>query len=531
MALFTKIVLCASGNQLTAGVWSWRKLRSFQVFDNDAQGKEDFAHFLQQFPNTNIYLLADSVEEDYRVENLPHTFGGAKHELVERKLSQIYRNSVFRVAHFINREKDKRKDDRYLFLALNKVEFLAGWLEVIEAQQAPLTGVYMLSMLSQVILRRMRLVEPHIILSERLNSGLRQTYLHNGNLRISRLAPMPPEAENQLAYFYLVETEKTRLYLISQRFITRETPLKMLLPGLDDSSKVICRHIEQEQGIDCERIDLSELAHSIHIKPQLLDANPELLHMHLLAIGNVPDNLAPATLVKQHQVQLIRQGINLASIFIVLLGLLMSGLYVNQALDLTADTKQAALDTQLQNQRYADVAKNFPSTPIASNDLATAVEINDAIKQYGKAPRRMMQVISNALEASPEIQLDRLHWMQTNDVSLKDDDKTLLAVPSEKTSQQSSFVPDPTVLYEVGFINGQIKMFNGDYRAALDSVNHLAELLKADSNVENVEILQAPVNVSSYTALQGSTNDEKAALQAAAMFKLRVILKREVPTT
>ncbi len=209
----------------------------------------------------------------------------------------------------------------------------------------------------------------------------------------------------------------------------------------------------------------------------------------------------------------------------------MSGFYVKQAVDLTADATQAALDTQLQNQRYADVAKNFPSTPIASNDLATAVEINNTIKQYGKAPRRMMQVLSNALDAASEIQLDRLHWLQTNDANLKDDDKTLTNVPSEKASQQSSFVPDPTVLYEVAFINGQIKMFNGDYRAALESVNHLAELLKADTSVENVEILQAPVNVSSYTALQGSTNDEKAALQAAAMFKLRVILKREVPAT
>jgi hypothetical protein len=199
--------------------------------------------------------------------------------------------------------------------------------------------------------------------------------------------------------------------------------------------------------------------------------------------------------------------------------------------DLTADAKQAALDTQLQNHRYADVAKDFPSTPIASNDLTTAVEINNTIKQYGKAPRRMMQVLSNALEAAPEIQLDRLHWLQTNDATLKDDDKTLANVPSDKANQPSSFVPDPTVLYEMGFINGQIKMFNGDYRAALESVNHLAELLKADSNVENVEILQAPVNVSSYTALQGSTNDEKASLQAAAMFKLRVILKREVPST
>ena len=36
------------------------------------------------------------------------------------------------------------------------------------------------------------------------------------------------------------------------------------------------------------------------------------------------------------------------------------------------------------------------------------------------------------------------------------------------------------------FINGEIKRFAGDYRAALNSVNQLAERLKADANVAYV---------------------------------------------
>src|SRR3546814_1490663 len=94
--------------------------------------------------------------------------------MVERKLNQIYRGTSYRAAHFINREKEKRKDDRFLFIALNNTELIQNWVQVMEEQQAPMVGVYLLPMVSQVIVRRLKLMAPHILLCERLSSGLRQ---------------------------------------------------------------------------------------------------------------------------------------------------------------------------------------------------------------------------------------------------------------------------------------------------------------------------------------------------------------------
>src|SRR3989344_2066337 len=249
MAMFDKIILCAISNQLTAGLWRLGKLQSHQVFQNNEQGLADFSLFLTNHSNTKLYFLADAVEEDYRLGTLPHTSGGARREVVERKLSQLYRGITYRAAHFINREQDKRKDDRFLFVALNSSDSIQGWIGIIEEQQAPLVGVYLLPMVSQSLVRRMKLMAPHILLCERLSSGLRQSYLHNGRLRISRLTPVPPVAQSQLGHFYVSETEKTRLYLISQRFIGSDTPLSMVLPSLDESNKSICHDVEQGVGI------------------------------------------------------------------------------------------------------------------------------------------------------------------------------------------------------------------------------------------------------------------------------------------
>src|SRR5690606_3950536 len=144
-----------------------------------------------------------------------------------------------------------------------------------------LVGIYLLPMVSQHFVRRMKLMSPHLLLSERLSSGLRQTYLHNGRLRISRLAPFTAEARNSLGYFYVVETEKTKLYLISQRYISRDTSLSMLIPAYQENSQSLCRDIEHEQGIDCSTIDLAKFAQGLKLEPILLRDNPELLHMHL----------------------------------------------------------------------------------------------------------------------------------------------------------------------------------------------------------------------------------------------------------
>lgn len=532
--MFDKLILCATNHRLTAGIWRWGTLRSYQVFQNDEAGQRDFADFLQQHGNVTLYMLVDAVEEDFRIETLAHTSGNARRELVERKLNHNYRGNVFRAAHFIQREKTKRKDDRFLFLALTNTDFLQGWLGVIAQQKAPLMGVYLLPMVSQAMVRRLKLMEPHLLLSERLNSGVRQSYLHNGRLRISRLAPNPPTEKSQIGYFYLVETEKTRLYLISQRFIARDTRLSMVLPTLDENGGAsICHDIGQEHGIDCRSVDLHAFAKGLNIQPELLHLNPELLHMHLLARGNVPDSLAPPELTKQYQVNTIRLWINAATVTLLLVGLVMTGLSYKSGLDLAEMTAQAAQQTEVQERLYSDVAKNFPTTPIASTDLQVAAELERAVDSYAKPPKRMLQALSNALAAAPEIQINRLRWVLTNDTNLKDNDKTVTtpAAADPAAATQTTFTPDPTALYEVGFINGEIKNFTGDYRAALASVNQLITRLKADPAIVQVVALQEPVNVSSYSNLEGSTADERMALLPAATFKLKVILKREVPPT
>ncbi|HSH54522.1 MAG TPA: hypothetical protein VK967_05780 [Methylotenera sp.] len=526
-----RIVLCATAHNLLAGLWSAGKLQGNQVFTNDDGGHAAFTEFLQQHPATPVYLIADAVEEDYRLESLPHTSGGAKRELIERKLNQFYRGLEYRTAHFINRSPDKRKDDRFLFVALNNDEFLQAWVKIIESVEAELVGVYLLPMLSQVLVRQLKLMAPHILLCEKLSSGLRQTYLHNGRLRMSRLVSNVPNAANQLGYFYLVETEKTRLYLISQRFISRETPLNLVFVSVDGDTQQISRGISQEQGLECSDVNLSPFVKNMGLPASLIHQMPELLHMHLLATGYSVDNLAPTRLTKQYQFGKIQQSIKIATVVLSVVGISVAAFIFKQALGYKADFNQATQDTQIQQHRYDEVAKDFPVTSIGATDLKTAVDIDKTIASYPKSPRRVMQVVSAALEKSPEVQLNRLRWLLTNDINVKDDDKSItVAVPTANNQQVNQAVAiDLTKLNELGFVTAEIAGFTGDYRGALNSVNRFVATLRADNRVAAVEVLQEPVNVSSYVDLQGSTTDEQSTQKEPALFKLKVILKVPEP--
>ncbi len=520
-----KLILCANNNSLTAGVWHGTKLQNYAVFSNIDQDYTAFSEYLAQQPNINIYLIVDAVEEDYRLESLPHTTGRARVEIIERKLNQFNRSSVFRAAHFINRSTDKRKDDNFLFVALSNADSLQGWLDVIQANQSSLVGVYLLPMISQVAVRQMKLMAPHILLCEQLPSGFRQTYLHNGRLRMSRLVPMVDVKPNQLAYFYLVEIEKTRLYLMSQRLISSETALQMVLPALDNSHHEIAKSISQDQGLECKTVDILAYAKNIRIDASLVKTNPELLHMQLLANGSVPDNLAPAAYSKIHNLNNTRRVLQIATVIIVVTGLLLAGFYLWQGKKQKNQLEAITTQTAQQQHLYNEVAQNFPAAPIPSNELKVAAELVQVIKKNSQTPAQFMQILSAACETSPEITLNRIRWVRSATDDTKDEASSDNAAANQFGQVVSNINNDPTSLLQIGFVNAEIKGFTGDYRAALNTVSQFVNKLRENPAVGQVVILQEPVNVSSLANLQGSTTDESTTERPPAAFKLKVVLK------
>ena len=77
-------------------------------------------------------------------------------------------------------------------------------------------------------------------------------------------------------------------------------------------------------------------------------------------------------------------------------------------------------------------------------------------------------------------------------------------------------------------MDGEIRDFSGDYRAAQASVETFTENLRKNKQVAQVTILRLPVNTSSHVSLEGSTLDNNSQQVDPARFELKLILKPEV---
>jgi hypothetical protein len=248
--------------------------------------------------------------------------------------------------------------------------------------------------------------------------------------------------------------------------------------------------------------------------------------MQLLANGNIPDNLAPDQLTKAYQLNKIRQGIYVAAAAAALMGIGVAGYNFFQANAEVQETAQLAEQTQQQLKRYDEVASNFPSTPIPSAELKTAIDIANQVKHYNTTPATMMGVLSNALERMPEVAIQRLHWVQTNRIDAQDADKTIEMLGLVNGQGGATTAQQIGELRQVAFVNAELVNFNGDYRGALTSVNQFADEIKLNPMVEQVVVLQEPVNVSSLANLKGSTLDENTSERTPAEFKLKIVLKQ-----
>ena len=70
-----------------------------------------------------------------------------------------------------------------------------------------------------------------------------------------------------------------------------------------------------------------------------------------------------------------------------------------------------------------------------------------------------------------------------------------------------------------------MRPFRGDYRAAIETINHFAETLSQRQEVAEVRIIKMPLNINPSLTLAGNTTDSRE--QAGkAEFKLLLVLKQ-----
>lgn len=518
-----KVLICVSAQQATAAHWRGRRLADCRAFTNDDAGLEAFGEFLAPFSGVPAYIMVDAVEEDYRFETLPHAFGSERGEMVRRKLKQHYRNSPYITALLLGRESGRRRDDRYLFSALTNPDLVGGWLQTIAAQGLPVAGMFLLPLVSTALLDALGLRAANLLLVSQHSGGLRLTFFRDRQFRLSRLTRGDSGKAGDHARFITDEISNTRIYLHALRAARLDEHLTVLLLDRNDELIDAAQNIARDNpSLECIRMGRREIASRLNIADPLLGLTSDVIYLQLLGLKAPASNLAPATVTVGFRRHQVRRAIYATAGAAALVAAAWSGINVWQTVDAHSQRAESVRQTALLQAQYREATRQFPAAPTSADNLQKAVEIAHQLRENVRTPDVLMGIVSKALETSPDIAIREFGW-KYGISEIEAGGSGMRAVPSAVPAT-GGVAP---MRKQSGLVDGEIRPFRGDYRAAIETINAFASRLAADPAVAEVRVMKLPLNISPTLALSGNTLDSREQ-SGGADFRLLLVLKPNV---
>lgn len=489
-----RTLLFLSADSFHACIWQGGKMGAPLTFSNDANGRENFSAFLRQHRDP-AYMLVDVIEEDFRLEIVPHLTGSARRDLQERKFEQFYRNTPFRQALQLQRQKEGRRDDEMLFSALTNPQRISPWLDTLLANHIPLVGIYSLPNISSPLLKD--IPSDHVLLlSWEKNAGLRQTYFNNKRLHFSRLIPV---AADSFTESVATETPRTQQYLKS---------LSLPPPGEVLDVYIICHakdraalqtRLEGSGDLRYTYLDIQELGTRVNSKNTYSDSDATPLLLHLLASKPPKSQYANSDHTHYYLLRQMRRLLFILAAATAFGGAIWSGMAFWQAREYVAGTAPFNVLMERNRQQTQQIQQGFANSNVPAADMKTAVLLSRKLNLYTPPTEEILRELTLVLDKFPQIKVSKLAWLASG------------------TEAAPSAYPAQVITFE-----GNLSDFGNDYRKALSYLDRFQQALSRQGYTVVADKL--PLDVSSKGSLSGDTNRIDS---NAAQFTLKIIWRQE----
>ncbi len=450
----TRTLLFIGDRNCQACVWKSGQISGRINFPNSEEGRKAFARYLSGVPSPEVSLLADLVEEDYRIETLPPLKGRDRRLLEERKLEQFYRYTPLRNA--------SRQKGQVLFSALTSPGLVVPWIDLMSGMGVAVSCVTSVAMLSERL--ALNLKTSHLLLlSIQEGTGLRQSFFLEGNLHFSRLALIHPGED--VAEVIRVESGRIYKYLHTLSLIPEKGALQVFVLCGEGIRKELEQGLENTDSIHHVFFDVADAARMLgyHGKTEGNDALPLFFQI----LGSSPENRYGSYEHRRiHALKrLQRNAIGLSAAF-VFAGLIWGAVDVSigMKLHLEAGLISARTDSMLLKYR-----KMMPAQGSSPQRMKAAVTLVEGLSARFFPPEAVLSQISGALGSLDEIRIDRIAWMMTVNPG------EIRQPPSEIRAEQGIYAEKS--LSRVIFVEGEIAPFDGDFRLANEKVDHFVSLL------------------------------------------------------
>ena len=512
---------------------------------------------IAKYASAPTYLVTDLIEEDFRLDTIPHLRGGDQEAVLDRKLGQIYRASPYRHAIVQGRETEGRRDDRVFLHAVTNPDLLKPLLTLLERKKVPLEGIYSSAVLSSRLLKALDSFFPHTMLVTIIpDFGLRQTYFKDEQIKFSRLTPVIYDESRSVGQLIAAETSRTWQYLDSLRSFDEADALEVCMLLHERDGAMMQEAIRSYPMLRYRILDINDVAIKLNVASAPTSSHAEEIFCHLYARGSLENHFAAPA---ERRFAAFRRA--RIAVFGITGGVLAAGaagaaFNLYHATQITQEINQRSRQEGTLQSEYQAVVNSMRAQKSATDTVRdTSTFFNSQIRPAPAAPGRLFNEIAKVLDGYPLIRINQILWATNNEPAfiptapqgfgaanasligtsqVTSDNKSALAAiatptapaPQPNTAETAANPPLTGNKYHVALIDAAVQPFDGDVRKALAEIDRLVNELKQNPEF-TVKVVKLPVDTASAASLKVVDRSTVTATQAA--FTLHIA--RKVPGT
>ena len=545
-----KHFLYLTNDKLVTLLWHGGKIVARDVFMAGETNSAPFREYLLKHRAVPTYLVADLIEEDFRLDTTPHLRGADADAVMGRKLAQLYRASNFRHAIVQERETEGRRDDKVLYHAVTNADLLKPWLDTMEKMEVPLEGIYSSPVLSLYLLNQIEMVPAHALLVTIVpDFGLRQTYFQNKQIKFSRLTQIVFDEGKSVGSLIAAETSRTWQYLDSLRFFGSGDALEVCILIHERDRPMIAEAIRNFPLLKCRFLDIVEVSSRAKLRPTPTTSHAEELLVHLFAQNTLKNHFAEPATTRFAVFRRARIGFYAVTASILTVGAVSAGFNLFQATQVSNEIEKREVTTLSLQSEYQSISNKLRELKLASGTVRdTSIFFNNQIRPQPAAPGDFLRDLSQVFADTPNVRLLQVVWATGNDASVMpfftpmptpplldvtSDTKTAAnAANTAPTStnagiantQQAVLENNPALpgnKFHVGVIEADVISFDGDIRKLLADIeafnNHVNQIPGIKSTVVTLPLsLESTANLRAVVSKEGAKSHE-------ARFVLKVV--------
>ena len=515
-----KRIFYITANELAVFYCQKGVVNALARYDATVEGVSEFAQYLAQQPGDPSALLVDVIEEEYRMETIPHVRGGDRNHLLERKLNKLFRRTPFFSAQVQGREKSERRDDQLMCAALTNPDMVELWLAEVRTCKVPLSGIYSVATVTEQLLKKLHIKHDNaLVLSLQHDNLLRQSFFHQYRLKISRLSLLSQTDVESCVANVKNEVERNQRYINRLQLLPFNEPMDVCLLSSNErlasyqeafmDSKLLRHHI----------IDINEAAQKIGLKMQLQEGQCEWLYAYLASLTTPSVNYAPKEERHYFKMFQMRKGLVAGSVILALSGMLYSAASVLDAWKIREQAEDTAVKVAHMEQRHARAVAALPAVKFSPKVMRSAVEVNRQLSANNTHPQVMMSLLGKELSRFSNIHLDEIRWQAVKpDAQLLDDENIIMDDEGNVIEQAL----EDSRLLQVMVIKARLEPQIKNYQSAFNQIEDFISILDRNQHFYKVETVSLPLNVDPASTLMGESG--LTLKNPTAFFEIKVVM-------